>query len=193
MGNTKSKYSGCGITTIIFIAIVIFCIANDIGNNLLIWALIVGGVILDLFISTRNKTRQKNENNSDKQIHISEEYFNRVNEAIENLLNIHNSLQDDTKCIGFFYRDEENKFNWLLENGTKITSIKEKIRLSFLIDIIKCYGIEKPIDLCSKKGVGLFLIVMRISGIEKGIAFDYYKRFVIDEPFLKTAEKTLRL
>lgn len=158
MGNANSKYSGCGITTIIFITIAIICLANDVSSNLLIWALIIGGIILDLFISTKIKeTKQKN--NSDKHIHISEGYFNQVNETIEKLMNIHNSLQNDTKFTVSFYREEQekqNKFYWLLKNGTKITSIGEKIRLLFLMDIIKCYGIEKPIDLRSKKGIGLF-------------------------------------
>ncbi len=143
MGNTKSKYSGCGITTLIFAIIAIICIVADVFDNLLVFfGFIIVGIIIDLLISIITDPKRKNSDNfisekiisqTEKKInntdlqenvldvqglelqkHISEDFFYNVDNITNELLNIFRKLEKDEE---FHKTIKEKKYSWKI-NGS---------------------------------------------------------------------------
>ena len=92
---------------------------------------------------------------------ITEEYYNQVTKAVEDLyadyekvIRLHNvDTLVDTMGVTF------------VMNGKPMTDVKDKVRLLFWIDVTRCYtGLGHLIDLSSKEGLGLFYFIALTKG-----------------------------
>jgi uncharacterized protein (UPF0297 family) len=206
MNKNKSKYSSCGLITILFIIIATFAAIyagkNELGYPVLIFIgfCIVGG-ILDVFVSTIIKNKKKNikENTTNEagfqenvldvqglelQKHISEDFFNNINNITNELVSILKKTENDTE---FHHIMKYKQYAWKLNDSILDMSydisantiashgidkkikptIMEEIRALFLFDLIQCYlKLNYSTDFNTVRGFGLLVF------LEKTMDFD---------------------
>ena len=156
MKKSEYKYSGCGITFGISIIVVIACLVNNkINDNLFVWAIIVGGIILDWNITKIIEKKRKHKNSNNKR--ISEDYFNQINEATENLVSFYNRLKEDKVFVTIVKAH-------LKTNGTIKDS--DVAYLIFCLDIKTCYDkLQIPVKFSTKEGLGFSIFSKRVLGM----------------------------
>ena len=94
-----------------------------------------------------------------------ESYFNSINGVVENLVALFEKLKKDKN----FQAVATNEVKMQLKiNGEDHTDFSEQFRTMLLIDMTKCYiELNHPVDLNSKEGLGLLLLLARTKGVDK--------------------------
>lgn len=111
-----------------------------------------------------------NENNDETPIfpttnEITESYFNSINDVVENLVTLFEKLKKDKDFQAAVTSGVKMKLNI---NGKKCTDFSEQLRIMLLTDLMECYiELNHPIDLNSKEGLGLLLLLARTGGFNK--------------------------
>lgn len=114
---------------------------------------------------------------------IPENYFNLVDDSVENIIIFYDSLKYSRLFHSFI--EESVDFDLRYE-GVEITDISEKVRYLFWMDVIKCHiELGHPIDLNRREGLGLLLFISRTMGIER-INYEYLS--VLSDKYKKSAE-----
>ncbi len=101
---------------------------------------------------------------------ISEKYYNQVIKAAEDL---YADYENVLKIQGLETLVDSMGVKIVI-NGSSILSVREKVRLLFLVDIIRCYiGLGHPIDLDSKEGLGVLYFIALTKGCSKNKPYTY--------------------
>lgn len=96
---------------------------------------------------------------------ITEPYFNSINGVVEKLVTLFEKLKNDKGFQAVFAEGVKMRLN---VNGEDLTDFTEHFRTVLLMDMTKCYvELDHPIDLDSKEGIGLLLLLARTNGLEK--------------------------
>ncbi len=115
------------------------------------------------FVSNYNNWRNKFKNISPQnkeQVHISEEYFNQVNEVTEKLLSFYNDLKNDDDLLNLLKKHLHQK------NG--IVKDTDLVYLLFCVDIKTCYdNLQIPIDFRTKESLGFNIFSKRALGLSE--------------------------
>ncbi len=124
-----------------------------------------------------------------QQNEITEEYFFQVDEVTEKLVSFFNELTEDHDFKNI--ADKKVSFDKTV-NGVLTIDIFEKIRTLFHIDIVRTYvGLGHPINLKSKEGLGLILVLIKTMHKYDRVQFDHLN-IILDETFIKTSENYMQ-
>lgn len=96
---------------------------------------------------------------------ITETYFNSINGVVEKLVALFEILKIDKDFQAVVAEGVKMHLNI---NGEDRTDFSEQLRTMLLMDMTKCYiELNHPIDLDSKEGIGLLLLLARTGGLDK--------------------------
>ena len=180
------------LSFILWFIVIIFILAAFFSKTWLgcvfVGVLILTHVIVALI--AKNKVSQpiiENTNQVADPHQITEEYFNQVTKAAEDLyadyekvLTLPN-IESLVDAMGV-------KF---VMNGTPMTNVKDKVRLLFWVDVTLCYtGLGHLIDLSSKEGLGLFYFIALTKGCAPKRPFDNFA--IVRAVYQSDAENILK-
>ena len=96
---------------------------------------------------------------------ITESYFNSINDVVEKLVALFEKLKNDKGFQAIVADGVKMRLNINCEDRTDFS---EQLRTMLLMDMTKCYiELNHPIDLDSKEGIGLLLLLARTGGLDK--------------------------
>lgn len=105
-----------------------------------------------------------------KTYNISKDYFDQVVKATEDIYEDYEQVLK-IRDIGAHVDSIGVK---IVINGCSTVSVREKIRLLFWVDIVRCYiGLGHSIDLDSKESLGLLYFVALTNGCSKNKSYSY--------------------
>lgn len=139
----------------------------------------------DEIITTKNQSVENTPvKNTDQ---ISREYYNQINKIVDDL------YQDYIKILRL--KDIDTLVDAMgvtfTMNDTPIMEAKEKVRLSFWVDVTRCYiGLGHDADLNSKEGLGLMYFLAYTNGCS--LHQPYENRFIIKSLYQKKSENILK-
>ena len=180
------------LSFILWFIVIIFILAAFFSKTWLgcvfVGVLILTHVIVALI--AKNKVSQpiiENTNQVADPHQITEEYFNQVTKAAEDLyadyekvLTLPN-IESLVDAMGV-------KF---VMNGTPMTNVKDKVRLLFWVDVTLCYtGLGHLIDLSSKEGLGLFYFIALTKGCAPKRPYDNFA--IVRAVYQSDAENILK-
>jgi len=115
---------------------------------------------------------------------ITESYFNSINSVVEKLVALFEKLKNDKDFQDVF--NEKAKIELNLD-GIITTDFEEKFRMLFHTDIVRSYielGHPIDLDLKSKEGLGMILLISRTMQSFNDIQYDHL-HFFLNNPSLK--------
>ena len=100
---------------------------------------------------------------SPKSTEVDNEYFDQVSRVVEDLM-----LHFNYACRSTKFRETLDHSGIQLNmNNMPMQNFKEKVRILFWIDLIRCYKkLGHPINLKAKEGMGLLYFILRSRGIQ---------------------------